>query len=110
MIIVLLSGWLGSGKDTVGDYLCNLNDKPFTRVAFADALKDEVSRIHKIDRALMDTQEGKKSAFCNKRSVRDVLIEHGLNVRKVDPDYWIKLSIEKIKALESQGCEHLCYH
>ena len=45
-MIIGLSGYAGSGKDTVADYL--VNDKGFVRVAFADAIKEALRRLNPI--------------------------------------------------------------
>lgn len=80
MNVVMLSGWLKSGKDAVGDRLVRRHG--FVRLAFADALKDEVAALHGIPRELMDTQKGKDV-------VRDVIIAHAQARRAQDPRYWI---------------------
>ena len=52
MNIVALSGWKGSGKDMVANYL--VEKWGFQRVSFADPLKDEVARKWKLPRSWMD--------------------------------------------------------
>ena len=94
--IVMLSGWLKSGKDTVGEYLCRRYG--FKRLAFADALKDEVSATYGIRRDLLDSQQGKDTrveSFPIREgslapTVRDVLIHHGQWRRSQDLDYWVR--------------------
>ena len=85
MKVILLSGFMKSGKDYIGNIL---TDKfLFKRLAFADKLKDEVSDLYKIDRQLMDTQQGKETEI-NGKSVRDILITHAQNKRKIDTHHW----------------------
>lgn len=88
MKLVMLSGWLKSGKDAVGEHLVRRHG--FVRLAFADALKDEVASLHGIRRDLMDTQEGKDV-------VRDIIIAHGTARRAQDPHYWIDAVARKIR-------------
>ncbi len=52
MKIVALSGWKGSGKDMVANYL--VEKRGFQRVSFADPLKDEVARKWNLPRSWMD--------------------------------------------------------
>jgi len=95
-IIILISGYQGSGKDSIGRNLVSYWG--FSRVAFADMLKDEVSKIYGIERSRMDTQEGKKSLISQEdtRSVRDILIEHGQLRRNQDGDYWSNEAIKRM--------------
>lgn len=44
--VIALSGWKQSGKDTAAEYL--INNKKFTRVAFADVLKERVAKDYNI--------------------------------------------------------------
>jgi hypothetical protein len=57
-MIILLSGWKRSGKDTAADMLQELLG--LKRVSFASALKDGVAKEFKIDRASIDNQELKE--------------------------------------------------
>jgi hypothetical protein len=52
MMIVGLVGFIGSGKDTAADYLCNVHG--FRRDSFANTLKDAVSVIFGWDRTLLE--------------------------------------------------------
>jgi hypothetical protein len=54
--IFALSGWKGSGKDTVAGLLSG-----FTRVAFADKLKDTVATMFKVPRADLDDPAKKEA-------------------------------------------------
>jgi dephospho-CoA kinase len=98
--IFMLSGYLQSGKDTVADYL--VDEYNFTRFAFADALKDQVAEKYNIDRTLMDSSDGKKSKTSSGETVRQILIKHGLEMRTIDPDYWIKNIISSIDKSENK--------
>ena len=51
MKVLAISGWKGSGKDTLAYYLVS---KGATRVSFADPLKDMVAEEYGIDRVSLD--------------------------------------------------------
>ena len=51
-MIIGICGFIGSGKDTVADYLVNVHE--FRRDSFAASLKDAVAAIFKWDRTLLD--------------------------------------------------------
>jgi len=83
--ILLFSGWAGSGKDAAAALL--VEEMGFERLAFADGLKEDVSRLHGIplhvfhDRCVKDRViEG------STKSPRDLLLEHALMIRATDPD------------------------
>lgn len=63
MNIVALSGWKGSGKDLIADFL--VQNYGFKRVAFADPLKDTVANQFSIDRKSIDDRELKEAALLN---------------------------------------------
>lgn len=51
-MILGVTGLIGSGKDTVADYLCTFHG--FKRVSFASSLKDAVSSVFGWDRELLE--------------------------------------------------------
>ncbi len=51
-MIVGICGFIGSGKDTVADYLVNFHE--FRRESFANTLKDAVSAVFGWDRTLLE--------------------------------------------------------
>jgi len=51
-MIIGVTGFIGSGKDTVADYLCTFHG--FKRVSFAASLKDAVSSVFGWDRELLE--------------------------------------------------------
>lgn len=52
MTIIAISGFIGSGKDTVADYLVNVHG--FRRESFAGTLKDAISVIFGWDKQLLE--------------------------------------------------------
>lgn len=57
MKVVAVSGWAGSGKDTLANLL--IEKYGFKRIGFADPLKDNVARDFNFDRASLDDQAQK---------------------------------------------------
>lgn len=51
-MILGVTGFIGSGKDTVADYLCTFHG--FKRISFAASLKDAVSAVFGWDRELLE--------------------------------------------------------
>jgi len=51
-MIIGVTGLIGSGKDTIADYLCT--HKGFKRVSFAASLKDAVSAVFGWDREMLE--------------------------------------------------------
>jgi len=99
--VIMLSGWMQSGKDTVGDYLCA--SFGFRRFAFADVLKDEVATTYNIPRSHLDDQELKSRIhFSSGLKVREILIRHGQERRQQDADYWINKVIDNIEEATNQ--------
>ena len=97
--ILLVGGYLQSGKDLAANYICKKYG--FERFAFADSLKDEVSEKFGIDRQSLDTGEGKASLHDNGETVRDLLIRYSNEKRKDDEAYWIKKVIQQIESKPS---------
>ena len=95
--IWLISGYAGSGKDTVAGILRNiLGDNQSATASFAGAVKDEVAAMYDFDRAFLDTQEGKarhvKLANGRQTTVRDLLIHHAESTKEKTGDaaIWAK--------------------
>lgn len=57
-MILALSAWKGSGKDTLAKFL--IENKGFRRIAFADVLKDMVAEQYGIPRSYLDIPEKKE--------------------------------------------------
>jgi hypothetical protein len=61
MVIIALSGWKGSGKDTVSNRL--VDKYGFRRLAFADLLKDRTAQAYGFPREYCDLSEYKEHAL-----------------------------------------------
>ena len=51
-MIIGVCGFIGSGKDTIADYLTNFHG--FRRESFANSLKDAVSMVFGWDRTMLE--------------------------------------------------------
>lgn len=51
-MIIGVTGFIGSGKDTIADYLCTFQG--FKRLSFASSLKDAISSVFGWDRELLE--------------------------------------------------------
>jgi hypothetical protein len=65
-MIIGICGFIGSGKDTIADYLVNLHH--FRRESFANSLKDAVSQVFGWDRTLL---EGRTKQAREWREIQD---------------------------------------
>jgi hypothetical protein len=125
--ILALSGWKQSGKDTLANHL--INNYGFTRVAFADILKNMVSYQYGIPRSWLDDIKYKETpilkypaeakdgfsehlhSFMKKEfreyggrlfhTPRSLSILEGSVKRSVDPNYWVSRVVEQINACDS---------
>ena len=85
MSIILLRGFSHSGKDFIGQILCNIYG--YKRFAFADSLKKMVQLEFKCSWTNLHTQEGKLQVCESdtlKRTYRQILIDEALRLRNID--------------------------
>jgi hypothetical protein len=122
MIVVALSGWKGSGKDTVAKFLVEKHG--YKRVAFADVLKDMVAETYGLPRHYMDDPQHKESpildmpvdpkdkfsemiaGFMHKEfalvdgkpywSPRALCILEGSVKRSADSNYWVSKAVSQM--------------
>ena len=91
MSIILLRGFSHSGKDFVGQILCNEFD--YKRFAFADSLKKMVAKEFNCPLEQLHSQEGKLQ-ICEtdslKRTYRQILIDEALRLRNLDAGVFAK--------------------
>jgi len=102
-MILLLSGWSGAGKDTVADFLTSYG---FTKLAFADSLKEIVATEFDIPLEWTKTQEGKRMILPCGKSVRELLIKRGQEIREEQQNlgYFAEQVAQKI---EIQGGKYV---
>jgi hypothetical protein len=91
MSIILLRGFSHSGKDFIGQILCNIYG--YERFAFADSLKKIIQDKFNCSYNQLHTQEGKIQICQNdplKRTYRQILIDEALYLRNYDKDIFAK--------------------
>lgn len=97
-IVLMLSGWSGSGKDAAASLL--VEEMRFVRLAFADMLKRAVSQESNVplfyfhDRLLKDAP---LNAY-ESQTPRDLLLAHAINARATDPDIYSRILVSNIKS------------
>lgn len=79
-MILGVTGFIGSGKDTIADYLCTFHG--FKRVSFAGSLKDAVAAVFNWDRELL---EGTTKSSREWRDTIDVWWSNRLNIPHLTP-------------------------
>ena len=93
----MLSGWSGSGKDTVADWL--VRERGYVRVAFADPLKEDVAAATGIPVSVFHDPVAKGVPLAGvAQTPRDLLIEHARRARAVDPDIYARAIVGKIQS------------
>lgn len=114
-MIIGVCGLIGSGKGTVADYLVEAHG--FTKLSFADALKDAVAVLFSWDRALLegDTEESrawreKPNDFWSGIFGREITPRYILQVFGTEcmrngfhDDIWVNLVKEKLLAEPNQN-------
>lgn len=97
-VIVLLSGWSGSGKDAVGSILKGYG---FQTLAFADPLKKQISEEYKFPLRLAYTQEGKQTILQTGQTVREVLIQRAKEIQaETRPEIFAGIIAEQILKIQ----------
>jgi len=85
VMIIGVCGFIGSGKDTIADYLTNFHE--FRRESFANTLKDAVSQIFGWDRMML---EGRTKQSREWREQRDEWWSNRLG-REITPRLMLQL-------------------
>lgn len=108
-LIIGITGYARTGKDSVGKML--VENHGYTRVAFADALKNLTLRINpfvvtqspdgmRLQEVVRDLGwEDAKSI----PEVRRLLQAVGVGVRELDPDIWVKQAVRMIDDLQLEA-------
>jgi hypothetical protein len=97
--LIGLSGFKRSGKDTAAQELSARLG--YTRVAFADALRDEV--FDRFGIRLGDDDKEKPLPAYGLRTYRDLLIEHAQERRAQNPDYWVERVDAQVREYQHLG-------
>lgn len=92
-IVVLVSGWAGSGKDCAAALL--VEECGFQRFAFADVLKADAATVtglpldcfYQYKDVLLETP---CAAYPTAKTPRDILLQHALVRRAAEPDLYSK--------------------
>ena len=96
-IVLLLSGWACSGKDAAAALL--VEEMGFERLAFADGLKEDVSRLHGIPLHVFHDRVSKDRALeGSNKTPRDLLLEHALTIRATDPDAYSRRVAARVQS------------
>lgn len=85
-MLVGIVGWIGSGKDTIADYLVNFHG--FRRDSFAASLKDAVASVFGWDRELL---EGRTAYSREWRETVDIWWANRLNMPNLTPRLVLQL-------------------
>jgi hypothetical protein len=93
MIVLMLSGWSGVGKDAAAALL--VEEMQFLRKAFADALKEDVAFITGLSLDEFHTYRKdlpcRSPAFPDAKTPRDMILTHARLARSADPDVFARL-------------------
>jgi len=94
--IILLRGYSGSGKDTVGKML--IDKHGFRRFAFADGLKQMIAHEYGCSIATLHSQEGKQE-ICEEtgETWRQVMLRVALEAKEADPDVFARMCATEIR-------------
>ena len=95
---LLLNGWSGSGKDTVGQILTKLYG--VKRLAFADKLKEMVAETYKFPVEWAHTTIGKQTMLPCGKTVRELLFTEGQLIRQIsnEPELFARAVADQIVA------------
>jgi hypothetical protein len=100
MSIILLRGFSNSGKDFIGNILCEKYG--YQRFAFADSLKKIIADSFGCQVEQLHSQEGKLQ-ICEsderKRTFRQILIDEALRLRNIDAGVFAKHCCQAIASL-----------
>ncbi len=101
--VFLISGWSGSGKDTVGKILQSKYN--FQRLAFADVLKKMVADEFQFPVVYCFSETGKQMKITPEKTVRDLLIQRGQEIRveKGDPGFFAKIIANQIQQISANS-------
>lgn len=100
--IAVFFGVIGSGKTYNADNLVGF--RGYTKVSFADALRDVAFTALNIDKDKINYREFKSTEIYNGVTFRNFLQSLGDGVRKYDPEYFTKATINTIDKIKGSIC------
>lgn len=102
-LIILISGWVHAGKDSIAKILVESYD--FQKVAFADPIKQQVAKDLEIPLEWCYDQERKAAFLPNnpERTLREELIRVAEGARATDKEIWARAVGEKIQKAIQRG-------
>ena len=93
-LVILLSGWAGSGKDSAAELL--VEEMAFVRVAFADTLKAEVSTAYRLPLSIFHNAFKDRYIESVKATPRQLLIQHAADRKRKDPHVYSRAVVAQI--------------
>ena len=94
-VLILLSGWAGSGKDAAAALLTEYHE--FKRFAFADPLKEAVAAETGLPASMFERPfKDRPISASDSRTPRDLLIAHADAARALDPDIYSRAIVADI--------------
>jgi hypothetical protein len=93
-LIVLLSGYAGSGKDAAAALM--MEEMGFIRFAFADALKEQVATETGLPLSAFHERHVKDRVGPDGRTPRQILLEIARKARATDPDIYARAVAQAI--------------
>lgn len=94
--LIVLCGYKGSGKDTVGEWL--VENHGYTRLAFADAVKDTSANVLGLERSLFYDLETKDKLLEEyNKTPRDITIIVGQTFKQISDNIWAKRVTDQIQ-------------
>lgn len=95
---IIFCGLKMSGKDTCCNYLVQEDPNKYFHTAFANAVKDECSKVYGVERSLFDDTFLKEKIIQEiGLSPRDMCLIIGKQGRDLYLDFWIDKTIKEIK-------------
>ena len=95
-MIILVCGYINSGKDEFADYL--VKNYKYKKYAFADILKEMASEEYKIPLKNYYSRELKDEIYKEtNKTPRETCLIIGKRMREKSKDYWVNKLIERIK-------------
>lgn len=107
-----ITGRARVGKDTAGQWL--VDNRGYRRLGFADALKDAALKVDPIidpdvsdygaaTLSMIVGDVGWERAKDEHPEVRRILQELGASIRAIDPEFWLRTALKKVRDANEAG-------